>query len=557
MKSLLCRLCREQNGQALYLVAASMIVILGMAALSIDIGFALHAQRELQANTDAAASAGGASIPNPATTSVATVVDNYSGETGALYNVHPDLYVTNVSVSFACLPSSTYPNYNLPPCTASSNGSYPNCETSTGSSTGCNVIKVVETATEPTFFAKIFGIKQLTLTATSIASASGNAIPYHIMLVLDTTASMASGSDPGCISLASLSANTYTPEQCAQMGAQQLLTGLAPCLQGQTCNSSSTPVTPVDQVGVMVFPGLCSDTAAGITTQNCPTLPSTAALTDTTANSTYAPRDVACSSRPPTIPITPYNNNPEYLLLGFQDNYQVTDGAGLNTAASLVDSVGAGTWISNGATNDCGLSAPGGEGTFYAGAIVAAQTYLTSYHTTNIQDIMILLSDGDATASSAQMGGSVSQNQGTDPVSSSQIPAMNGNLFSATSECTQAVQAADWAKNYKQSDGKATLIYSVSYGSETSGCASEVRGSAYNTPCLTMEGIASTPLNEYFFSVPMTTIVKGVSTPGTVCSGAVPITKLDQVFQAISADLESSRLIPGSLNASATWTTAP
>ncbi len=67
MKSLLCRLYREQNGQALYLVAASLVAILGMAALSIDIGFALHAQRELQVNADAAASAGGAAMPNPAT----------------------------------------------------------------------------------------------------------------------------------------------------------------------------------------------------------------------------------------------------------------------------------------------------------------------------------------------------------------------------------------------------------------------------------------------------------------------------------------------------------
>ena len=79
MKSLLRRLFREQDGQALYLVAASMVAILGMAALSIDIGFALHAQRELQANTDAAASAGGAAMPNPATTSVYNVVTEYSG----------------------------------------------------------------------------------------------------------------------------------------------------------------------------------------------------------------------------------------------------------------------------------------------------------------------------------------------------------------------------------------------------------------------------------------------------------------------------------------------
>ena len=33
-----------------------------------------------------------------------------------MYNVHPDLNITNVSVSFSCLSTTTYPNYNLPPC---------------------------------------------------------------------------------------------------------------------------------------------------------------------------------------------------------------------------------------------------------------------------------------------------------------------------------------------------------------------------------------------------------------------------------------------------------
>jgi hypothetical protein len=407
---------------------------------------------------------------------------------------------------------------------------------------GCNAIKVVETATEPTFFAKVFGINSVTLTATSVASASGTATPYHIMLVLDATASMASGSDSGCNS----TGLTYSPEQCAQMGVQTLLTSLAPCAQGQTCTNSSS--TPIDQVGIMVFPGLCSDTATGITTANCPLSPESKSnpsapttLTNTLANTTYAPPDVACPSKAP--PITPYNNNPEYLLLGFQDNFQVTDGAGLNTASSLVDAVGGGTWIATDTNTNCGMSAPGGEGTFYAGAIVAAQTYLTNNHTAYIPDVMILLSDGNASADSGQMGGTVPQTV--------TFAGMNGNLYSPTAECQQAVNAADWAKKYVQtSDGSSTQIYSVSYGSETSGCTT---GDTL-TPCETMQGIASTPLSQYFFSVPQTVKNKnGTVTTSTVCSGAVPITTLSQVFQAISADLETSRLVPASFSTSATW----
>jgi len=347
---------------------------------------------------------------------------------------------------------------------------------------------------------------------------------------------MASGSDTGCLS--SNPNNTYTPEQCAQMGVQTLLTDLAPCAQGQTCTNGNS--TPVDEVGIMVFPGLCSDTASGITTRTCPTLPSGSPLTNTTANSTYAPKDVSCPSTAP--PITPYNNDPEYLLLGFQDNYQVTDSSGLNTAANIVESVGAGTWIATDTANNCGLSAPGGEGTFYAGAIVAAQTYLTNNHTSHVQDIMILLSDGDATADTTQMGGNVNQTV--------LISGMSGHLYSATAECTQAVNAADWAKGVVQTDNTSTKIYSVSYGSETSGCTAgenvpAIGGNNANTPCATMAGIASPPLSQYFFSVPQT--VKGVT--GTVCKDAVQISKLNQVFSAISSQLQRSRLVPTTVSA--------
>ncbi len=527
MKFLLRRLFHEQDGQALYLVAAALVAILGMAALSIDIGFALHAQRELQVNTDAAASAGGAAMPNPATTDVYKVVTNYSGSTAysATYNVHPDLNVTNVSVSFSCLSTATYPNYNLPPCATSADSSYPGCTVS-GSNPGggCNAIKVVETATEPTFFAKVFGIKSLTLTATSVASASGGgAIPYHIMLVLDTTASMGSGTDSGCVSG---SLKSYSPEQCAQFGVQTLLSELAPCAVGlSSCGSNP----PLDEVGIMAFPGICSDSNTGVTTGNCPAAPT---LTNTTANPTYAPDDYACPAKNP--PIAAYNNDPEYLILGFQDDYRLSDSSALNWSSDLVKTAGAGT-------SNCGMPTPGGEGTFYAGAIVAAQTYLTNEHTAHVQDVMILLSDGDATADATQMGGNVKQSVG-----SSQIAGMNGNLFAATKECAQAVNAADWAKGVKQSDSTSTLIYSISYGTESSGCTN---GDTI-TPCQTMSGIASLPLSQYFFSVPQT--ISGKSS--TVCTGAVPITQLDQVFTTIAGDLESARLVPN--NVVGTWTVA-
>jgi len=318
------------------------------------------------------------------------------------------------------------------------------------------------------------------------------------MMVLDTTASMGQGTDTGCLSGSS---SSFSPEQCAQYGVQTLLSYLAPCA-ASLASCGSNPA--VDQVGLMVFPGLCSDTSSGVTTANCP---AATTLTDTTANAAYAPDDWACPAVNP--PIAKYNNNPEYLILGFQNDYRTSDTAALNTNSQLFKSVGAGT-------NKCGLPTPGGEGTFYAGAITAARDYLYANHKTNVQDIMILLSDGNATASTTQMGGSVTS-------------------YSATAECQQAVTAANSAKGAPYN----ILIYSISYGSETSGCTS---GDTL-TPCQTMSGISSLPLSTYFFSVPQT--VNGKTS--TVCTGAVPITKLDQVFTTIAGDLESSRLIPSNV----------
>ena len=66
------------------------------------------------------------------------------------------------------------------------------------------------------------------------------------------------------------------------------MTELAPCAQSlSSCGSNPA----VDQIGLMVFPGLCSDSATGVTTGNCP---AATTLTDTTLNPTYAPPDYAC-----------------------------------------------------------------------------------------------------------------------------------------------------------------------------------------------------------------------------------------------------------------------
>jgi hypothetical protein len=540
--SLATRFRYGERGQALVMVPALLTFLLAASALVVDMGNLYFSYQELLSATQAAAKAAGTSMPDPnvgqtygnGVSNSTDVANLYSGATSSDFNYHANLAIgtANVSVKFDCVNQTSYPGLNLPPCATAPNGNYGLCANgSSGSnifnpSEGCNVVQVKETATVQTFFAKVFGVTTLNISATAVASASGGgAIPYHIMMVLDTTKSMADSTDTGCVSGSS---SSYTAEQCAQLGVQTLLSELAPCAANySSCGSNP----PVDEVALMVFPGLCSMTANGVTTSSCNSTQNLATgnVTDTSVNSTYAPPDYACPSTAP--PIAEYNNNPEYLVLGFQSDYRLSDTAALNWSSNLVASVGAGT-------NNCGVQAPGGEGTFYAGAIVAAQQYLYANHASGVQDVMILLSDGNASASGTQMGGQAQQTV--------QISGMSGNLFSSTAECTQAVNAADWAKSQTNSyDNTKTKIYSISYGSETSGCTSgesvpEIANNAANTPCATMAGISSTPLSQYFFSVPQT--VNGKTS--TVCNGAVPITQLSQVFTTIAGDLTSARLIP-------------
>jgi hypothetical protein len=478
-----------------------LVVLLSAAALVVDMGDLYYSYQELQGATTAAAMAGGSAIPQG--TGVNTAY-TYSGDknspANATYNIHANLNITAVTPTLGCISTTTYATLGLPPCIVY------------GSQPSANAIQVVETAKVPMYFAKIFGVSSLNISATAIASAKGGGSqPYNIMMVLDTTTSMGQGSDTGCGG----KVTNPTPEQCAQEGIQILLGELDPCSVAlSNCGGATNGNVskPVDEVGLMVFPGLCSSTATGVTTSNCPTVRSGTTATATTANSTYAQNDYTCSSNPPNPPITPYNNNPEYLILPLQSDYRASDSTttlnGGSGNSNLVNSVGAGASPCPGADD------PGGEGTFYAGAIYAAQSYLLANTRTGVKNVIILLSDGDANASSTQMGGSVAA----------------PSVYSSSNQCAQAVSAASAARI------AGILFYSVSYGSETSGCSTD---SPTTTPCATMASMASTPTSQFFFSVP-----QSGSGSGTVCSGARTDIQLSQVFSDIAGDLTTSRRIP-------------
>ena len=494
-----------ERGQALVMVPALLTMLLAASALVVDMGNLYFSYSELLRATQAAAKAAGQAMANPNATSVTSVADQYSGQTSSDYNYNANLNVTGVNVKFDCVNPASYAGFNLPPCAASTNSSYPGCTVNAtyNPNGGCNVVQVQETATVQTFFAKVFGVTSLNISATAVSSAGGSGVPYHIVVVLDSTASMGQGTDTNCSAGVS---GSFSPEQCAQLGVQSLLSVLA----------TGTGSNPIDEVALMTFPGL--------------TPSSTKTLTDTTAGPT-ASDDSKCPASNPSI--TSYNNNPEYLIIGFPGaggpltaGDYISSTGGLNPKSALVDAVGASQITNSGSCS--GIQTPGGEGTFYAGAIVAAQDYLAANPATGVQNVIIFLSDGGA--GNGDTSGSVKQN-----VSSSQIAGMNGNLFSNDEQCTQAVNAANWAK------GQSTQIFAVSYGSGSNGCSS---GESY-TPCTTMQGIASTPTLQYFFSVEEKQQTGKGTTTSVVCSTANQnVTAMNSVFTYIGGRLTGARLIP-------------
>ena len=70
----------DESGQAMVLFATALVVLLGMSAFVIDIRRAYFVQRSLQANADAAATAGALELPDAGLAT--TIAQQYSGSDG-------------------------------------------------------------------------------------------------------------------------------------------------------------------------------------------------------------------------------------------------------------------------------------------------------------------------------------------------------------------------------------------------------------------------------------------------------------------------------------------
>ena len=489
----------DERGQVLPWAILLMMLFLGFCALTIDIGHGFLIKRELQASCDAAALAAAEALPS---SSYSSIAQTYSAASSGK-NTYGEFSVGTPTVTGLCLTTVKGPPFNVN-CTA----------------TSPNAVQVTETATIQNFFAGVFGMPTMTITAQSTASKGSKPQPFNVAIVLDTTPSM-NDQDNNC---------GATQLQCATKAFQFLLEGLDPA---------------VDNISLFTFPN----------------------ITTTTVKNDYD-----CQSSNPTVgPYTfPSSTGTKFSTMGYttggttvQETYQVTgflndyrtsnSSTSLNSNSDLANAVGG---------NNCQGIQTSTENTYYAAAIYAAQAALTAEQAANpgTQNALIFLSDGNATAkeeyptSSFREGGKnysagafyPGVNDMVVGSESSTVATSGGSYPSWVGECGQGVDAANYATS------KGTQVFTIAYGSPTtsssSNCGSDRNGGSHKniTPCQAMQQMSSgwnaTPQDtSHFFS---DYYVTGGDSGCQAADANNTITSLQNIVDAIVSDFSGARLIP-------------
>ncbi len=525
-------LLTDQRGQALPWVIAIMSVSFSIGGgLAVDLGRAYVVRANLQNYANAMALAAAGDVYNTSLLNNASAwATTYSASTGnynynsALGSIAPT--ITPVCVNILLTGGGT--------CSSSS---------------PANAVKISETATINTYFMKLFGVPTLTVTANSTASTMGAAQPWNVAILVDATDSMAT-TDSNCGGLSEF--------QCAEQGIGTLLASVNPCKSGY---SSCTP-TSHSQFRVSLFQMPNASYNSSMYTSPCSigwsnvqyTLP----ITNPTSSSGYTNIKYSSGSS---------NFTGTYQISNWTSGYYSPGSAstgGLNTSDPLIAEVG---YTNSGGTFQAGcLPDNGGESSYQASAIYAAMAALESeqHAVSGSQNAIIVLTDAQAQATSAKFPGagySASPNRCQRRLQhrllalQQQKPGRRltkGTYPDFNDECQQMIVAAQAAKT------AGMRVYSVAYGSQSSGCTSSSGGTDsalvltpsqvsslnYNfgsvsnlTPCITMENVASSM--DYFYS----DYTKSGS--GSTCQDAShTVVSLKDIFLSIAGSFTNPRLLP-------------
>lgn len=266
----------DDSGQTLVLVGVSIVMLLGMAAFAIDVSAVLNAHRELQASTDAAATAAAQELSDSSKTRTAITAKarEYSAEAGQK-NAYTNLPGVTISTTYKCLTSVGLTT----PCT----------NTATA-----NALTVTSQTAVPLFFARVLGFTSMNISATATATMKAGVMPpLDIIIVLDSTQSM-----------------NGSPFSQAKAGIRTLLNTLWPCAQGVVTCGGGDP--PVDKVGLYLFPGVNNATSVGY--------------------------EYDCNGSPNPTTVN-YSASPIYEIIPMTNDYRTSTTASLNTNSNFVKAV--------------------------------------------------------------------------------------------------------------------------------------------------------------------------------------------------------------------------
>jgi len=526
-----CQVPKRESGQALITAALMMGTVFSIGGFVIDMGRIYISFQQLQASTDAAALAAGQAMGKAGATVTSTenAAALYSSgsdstQTGVTNTgVNPAGVMTSVGITttIGCLNGTGAPTTvaNIP-CYGAGSG---------------NAVKVTQTGSVPMTFARLFGATSFPLSFTSVATLAGAAsVPYNIAILIDSTASMKdTDSDSQC------SSERIT---CALTGVKTLLGLLYPCAaSNSTCsvNAGGVATDPVDAVSLFTFPPIEVGPTNELTKDT--TCPSSNPQIEPYAYPSSTPSTTNYSTLTYQASKTSTQYTETYQITPFQENYRSSDTGSLVTTAGSVIAVGGGSCN--------GIQAPGGDGTYYAGAIYSAEAALLQQQAALLpavsQNALIIISDGDASSC-----GSTSETGGCGGTSAGQMAVQSGTWNQATlvagssgtypsynDQCAQAVTAAQYGANLAAP--QTIRVYTIAYGAESSGCSTD---SPAITPCNTMKDMASSPA--YFYS----DYSQSGSGVDNSCAGtAAPTTNINQIFTLINASLTTSRLVPNNM----------
>jgi Flp pilus assembly protein TadG len=230
VKEKVMKMMREESGQTTVLLALCMTSLLGVMALSVDVGTFLHAKRMVQAAADSAAIAGAAeihyeSIDKTTVTAAAKAAAKANGFTDGS---------NNVTVTVNSIDTGSGPV----------NGPHAG---------NTNYVEVVISQSRPTFFMSLFGQTSMGVAARAVAGLDGLGTNNGCMFVMNPTAAPAfevKGSATVLATACGVYINSSNGDALDFTGAAGTLTAKAIGIVGGYEGGGATPtpttgVTPV------------------------------------------------------------------------------------------------------------------------------------------------------------------------------------------------------------------------------------------------------------------------------------------------------------------------